>query len=49
VTSNLAFSEWAKVLGGDEKLAAALLDRLTDRATIVSTKGKSYRMRRRGA
>jgi DNA replication protein DnaC len=49
VTSNLAFSEWAKVLGGDEKLAAALLDRLTDRATIVSTKGKSFRMRRRGA
>ncbi len=47
VTSNLAFSEWPKVLGSDEKLTAALLDRLTDHATIISTKGKSYRMRRR--
>jgi len=47
VTSNLAFSEWPKVLGGDDKLTAALLDRLTDHATIISTKGKSYRMRRR--
>jgi DNA replication protein DnaC len=47
VTSNLASSEWPKVLGGDDKLTAALLDRLTDHATIISTKGKSYRMRRR--
>jgi DNA replication protein DnaC len=27
VTSNLAFGEWAQVLGGNEKLTAALLDR----------------------
>lgn len=47
VTSNLAFSEWPKVLGNDEKLTAALLDRLTDRATIITPKGKSFRMRRR--
>jgi len=26
---------------------AALLDRLTDRAAIITTKGKSFRMRRR--
>lgn len=49
VTSNLAFSEWPTVLGGDEKLAAALLDRLAETATVVTTKGKSFRMRRRAA
>jgi len=33
----------------DEKLTTALLDRLAERATVITTKGKSYRMRRRGA
>jgi DNA replication protein DnaC len=47
VTSNLAFSEWPKVFGGDEKLTTALLDRLAHHATIITTKGKSFRMRRR--
>lgn len=47
VTSNLNFSEWPKVFGGDEKLTTALLDRLADGATVVTTKGKSFRMRRR--
>ena len=49
VTSNLAFSEWPKVFAGDEKLTTALLDRLADHAAIVTTKGKSFRMRRRQA
>lgn len=49
VTSNLAFGEWPKVLGGDEKLATALLDRLVHHATVITTRGKSYRMRRRQA
>lgn len=49
VTSNLAFSEWPKVFAGDEKLTTALLDRLAHHATIVTTKGKSYRLRSRGA
>ena len=47
VTTNLAFSEWPKVFGDDEKLTAALLDRLADRATVIATKGKSYRQRRK--
>jgi DNA replication protein DnaC len=47
VTTNLAFSEWPKVFADDEKLTTALLDRLADRATILTTKGKSFRMRRR--
>lgn len=46
VTTNLAFSEWVAVLG-DEKLSTALLDRLASRAYVLTTKGKSYRSRRR--
>jgi DNA replication protein DnaC len=46
VTSNLAFSEWPQVFGGDEKLTTALLDRLADRATVISTRGRSFRLRR---
>ena len=35
---------------GDEKLTTALLDRLAHHAVVITTKGKSYRMRkRRGA
>ena len=49
VTTNLAFSEGPSAFGGDEKLTAALLDRLAETATVVSTKGKSFRMRRRAA
>jgi DNA replication protein DnaC len=47
ITTNLAFTEWPKVFGDDEKLTAALLDRLADRATVITTKGKSYRQRRK--
>ena len=47
ITTNLSFSEWPRVFGGDEKLTAALLDRLAEAATIISTRGKSYRMRNR--
>jgi DNA replication protein DnaC len=47
VTTNLPFAEWVKVFGGDEKLTTALLDRLAHHATVITTKGKSYRMRRR--
>ena len=46
VTTNLAFSEWIQVFG-DEKLTTALLDRLSHHAHILTTKGQSYRTRRR--
>ena len=46
VTTNLAFSEWP-VFGGDEKLTTALLDRLAHHAVVITTKGKSFRMRKR--
>ena len=48
ITSNLAFLEWPKVFGGDEKLTAAVLDRLAENAAVIVTKGASYRARRRG-
>ena len=44
VTSNLEFSEWTRVFG-DERLTAALLDRLTHRAHILPMNGESYRFR----
>jgi DNA replication protein DnaC len=49
VTTNLAFSEWPKVFGGDEKLTTALLDRLAHHAVVITTRGKSFRMRQRDA
>ena len=47
--ANLAFAEWVKVFAGDEKLTTALLDRLAHHATVIATKGRSYRMRKRRA
>jgi DNA replication protein DnaC len=49
ITTNLVFAEWPRVFADDEKLTTALLDRLAERATIVTTRGKSFRMRRRAA
>lgn len=44
ITSDLEFAEWALVFG-DEKMTAALLDRLTHRAHILPVNGDSYRFR----
>ncbi len=46
VTSNLRFADWTQVFG-DERLTAALLDRLTHRAHILEFTGESYRFRQR--
>lgn len=46
VTTNLKFADWVQIFG-DERLTAALLDRLTHKAHIVEFMGESYRFRER--
>lgn len=46
VTTNLRFADWTQVFG-DERLTAALLDRLTHKAHILEFIGESYRFRER--
>lgn len=46
VTTNLSFGEWVQVFG-DEKLTTALLGRLGHHATILTTRGESYRGKKR--
>ena len=45
VTTNLPFSEWSQV-SPNPRLCRALIDRLTDRAHIITTGAGSYRFRR---
>ncbi|MFZ2463921.1 MAG: IS21-like element helper ATPase IstB [Caldibacillus thermoamylovorans] len=44
ITTNLEFSEWTNLFG-NEKITAALLDRLTHKAHILLLNGESYRFR----
>ncbi len=46
ITTNLSFGEWVQVFG-DEKLTIALLDRLGHHAHVLTTRGDSYRTRKR--
>jgi len=43
ITSNLAFPDWTEVFQ-TERLTMALLDRVTDRATILQMNGPSFRL-----
>jgi len=45
LTTNLPFSEWSQVIP-NARLCKALIDRLTDRAHIITTGADSYRFRR---
>jgi DNA replication protein DnaC len=45
ITTNLPFSEWTQVFP-NARLCKALLDRITDRATIIETGAESYRFKR---
>jgi DNA replication protein DnaC len=49
LTSNTSFAGWGQLLGGDEVLATALLDRLLHHAEVISVNGRSYRMKERQA
>jgi DNA replication protein DnaC len=46
LTTNLQFANWIQLFG-DERLTAALLDRLTHHAHIVELTGESFRFRQR--
>jgi DNA replication protein DnaC len=46
ITTNLKFADWVQVFG-DERLTAALLDRLTHHSHILELVGESYRFRQR--
>lgn len=46
VTTNLKFADWVQTFG-DERLTAALLDRLTHKAHIIEFVGESFRFRQR--
>jgi len=49
VTTNRGLPSWADLFGGDSVVAAAILDRLLDRATVINIKGPSWRLREHGA
>jgi DNA replication protein DnaC len=44
VTTNLEFARWTELLG-DERMTAALLDRLTYRGHVLVVTGESYRLK----
>ena len=47
ITTNLRFADWTQIFG-DERLTAALLDRLTPQGPILEFSGaESYRFRER--
>jgi len=46
ITTNLKFADWVQVFG-NERLTAALLDRLTHHANIIELIGESHRFRQR--
>jgi DNA replication protein DnaC len=45
VTTNRGLPAWAELFGGDSVVAAAILDRLLDNATVINIKGPSWRLR----
>ena len=44
VTTNLPFVDWPQIFGDDERLAGALLDRLTHHVHVIEIIAKSFRL-----
>ena len=44
ITTNLEFSRWGTVFGGDQ-MAAAVIDRIVHHGRLVQFRGESYRVR----
>ncbi|MCA1599992.1 MAG: ATP-binding protein, partial [Chloroflexi bacterium] len=45
VTTTVPFAEWTSLFGGDQRLTAALLDRLAFHAYVLPFAGQSFRLR----
>jgi len=45
VTTTVPFAEWTSLFGGDQRLTAALLDRLAFHAHVLQFTGQSFRLR----
>ncbi len=45
ITTNKGITTWPEVLGGDEVLAGAVLDRILHSATVLNIQGRSYRLK----
>ncbi len=45
ITTNKAVKDWPEMLAGDEVMAAAVLDRLLHRCSLIAIKGRSYRLK----
>ena len=45
LTTTVPFADWAQLFGGDQRLAGALLDRLTFHAHLLHFAGDSFRLR----
>ena len=45
VTTNVTFDAWGQLLGGDDMIASAILDRLLHHSHVFLISGPSYRMR----
>lgn len=45
ITTNKPFDQWGQIFGGDQVMAAAILDRLLHHCHIIVTHGPSYRMK----
>lgn len=45
ITTNKPFDQWGQIFGGDDVIAAAILDRLLHHSHILVTRGPSYRMK----
>ena len=45
LTSNLVFSKWKQVFGGDKIVTTAILDRVLHHSHIINIQGDSYRLK----
>ena len=47
LTSNLVFSQWAQIFGGDKIVTTAILDRVLHHSHVINIQGDSYRLKKK--